>query len=195
MPPRNRNPCRRTILTGHIQFSWGNPLRRAKFSPGIRVDKKVVNARIKTDSHPLFKTGKSIFIKLSGRLEFVFRRQTKGGVQRFQADPLQINMCITELSVLFVALQHSLDASVVGCHAKGSYPCESVSIRGGNHINPSCSFAASVIMPWFHGGSQTSSTLASSIGSSEMSLFCTSCASTGPMPQPGAVSVIFTSAL
>ena len=37
-----------------------------------------------------------------------------------------------------------------------SYPCF---IRG-HYINPSCSFAASVIMPWFHGGSQTSSTVA-----------------------------------
>src|SRR5579859_4193856 len=63
------------------------------------------------------------------------------------------------------------------------------------YISPNCSFAASVIMPWFQGGSQTSSTLASSIGSSESNLFCTSCASTGPMPQPGAVKVIFTSAL
>ena len=61
--------------------------------------------------------------------------------------------------------------------------------------SPSCNLAASVIMPWFQGGSQTSSTLASSIGSMEMSLFCTSWASTGPMPQPGAVRVIFTSAL
>ena len=45
----------------------------------------------------------------------------------------------------------------------------SVFIRG-NYISPSCSFAASVIMPWFHGGSQTSSTFASSIASSEMQL-------------------------
>ena len=64
-----------------------------------------------------------------------------------------------------------------------------------NQSRPSCSFAASVIMLWFHGGSQTSSTFASSIGSSEINLFCTSCASTGPMPQPGAVRVILTSAL
>src|SRR5260370_12875416 len=61
------------------------------------------------------------------------------------------------------------------------------------YIKPSCSLAASVIMPWFHCGSQTSSTLASSTGSRERSLFCTSCVRTGPMPQPGAVNVIFTS--
>src|SRR5215469_9107763 len=63
------------------------------------------------------------------------------------------------------------------------------------YISPNWSFAASVIMLWFQGGSQTSSTFASSMGSSASSLFCTSCASTGPMPQPGAVRVIFTSAL
>src|SRR5439155_24886851 len=60
------------------------------------------------------------------------------------------------------------------------------------YINPNCNFAASVIIPWFHGGSQTNSTFASSISSTDSSLFCTSCASTGPMPQPGAVNVIFT---
>jgi len=65
----------------------------------------------------------------------------------------------------------------------------------GTYMRPSCSRAASVIMPWFHGGSQTSSTFTSSMPSRQRSLFCTSCTSTGPMPQPGAVSVIFTSAL
>src|SRR6266850_3573138 len=63
----------------------------------------------------------------------------------------------------------------------------------GNHNNPSCSLAASVIMPWFQGGSHTNSTATSSTASSPSNLLCTSCASTGPMPQPGAVSVIFTS--
>src|SRR5436190_3990969 len=63
------------------------------------------------------------------------------------------------------------------------------------YISPNCRRAASVIMPWFHGGSQTNSTFASSISSTANSLFCTSCASTGPIPQPGAVNVIFTSAL
>src|SRR5438128_11792590 len=62
------------------------------------------------------------------------------------------------------------------------------------YTNPNCSFAASVIIPWFHGGSQTNSTFASSISSTDSSLFCTSCASRGPIPQPGAVTVIFTSA-
>src|ERR1035438_6631085 len=62
------------------------------------------------------------------------------------------------------------------------------------YINPSCNFAASVNMLWFQGGSQTSSTDTSSTASRPSNLFCTSCCNTGPMPQPGAVKVIFTDA-
>src|SRR6185437_7328182 len=60
------------------------------------------------------------------------------------------------------------------------------------YISPSCNFAASLSMLWFQGGSQTSSTETSSTDSRLSNLFCTSCCNTGPMPQPGAVKVIFT---
>ena len=58
---------------------------------------------------------------------------------------------------------------------------------------PSFIRPASLIMFWFHGGSQTSWTSASSTPSIVRILLCASCAIAGPIPQPGAVSVIFTS--
>ena len=57
---------------------------------------------------------------------------------------------------------------------------------------PSCSFAASDIMERSHTGSKTTSTSACFTPGSDSSFVFTSLASTGPMPQPGAVSVIFT---
>ena len=63
------------------------------------------------------------------------------------------------------------------------------------YINPSCSLAASVIMPWFHGGSQTSSTFASSIGSSEMQFVLHVLREHRPHAAAGRGQVIFTSAL
>src|SRR5688572_17847782 len=73
-------------------------------------------------------------------------------------------------------------------------PAQTFPIDGLHQYSPSCRRAASLIMLWCQGGSQTTSTFASSTPSIINNLFCTSCASTGPMPQPGAVSVIFTSA-
>ncbi len=63
----------------------------------------------------------------------------------------------------------------------------------GRYMNPSCSFAASVIMPGFQGGSKTTSTCTSPTPSTSSTRRRTSSASTGPMPQPGAVSVIWMS--
>src|SRR5438477_9776711 len=60
---------------------------------------------------------------------------------------------------------------------------------------PSFIRPASLIMFWFHGGSQTSCTSASSTPSILRILLCASCAMAGPIPQPGAVNVIFTSTL
>src|SRR5437588_9154946 len=60
---------------------------------------------------------------------------------------------------------------------------------------PSFIRPASLIMFWFRGGSQTSWTSASSTPSMLRILLCASCATAGPMPQPGAVKVIFTSTL
>src|SRR6266513_529879 len=62
-------------------------------------------------------------------------------------------------------------------------------------IMPSFIRPVSLIMFWFHGGSQTSCTSASSTPSMDKILLCASCAIAGPIPQPGAVSVIFTSTL
>lgn len=47
-------------------------------------------------------------------------------------------------------------------------------------------------MSWVHTGSQTRSTVASSMLSMVMMRDCASAAMTGPIPQPGAVSVILT---
>src|ERR1043166_744434 len=58
---------------------------------------------------------------------------------------------------------------------------------------PSFIRPASLIMFWFQGGSQTSWTSASSMPSIVRILLWASCAIAGPMPQPGAVRVIFTS--
>src|SRR6185369_15381405 len=65
-----------------------------------------------------------------------------------------------------------------------------VTTRTAYHIMPSCSFAASDIMLRSHTGSNTTSTSASFTSGSVSTLCFTSAASTGPMPQPGAVSVI-----
>src|SRR2546430_4057838 len=62
-----------------------------------------------------------------------------------------------------------------------------------DQIMPSFIRPASLIMSWFHGGSQTSCTSASSMPSMLRILLCASCAIAGPIPQPGAVKVIFTS--
>ena len=56
---------------------------------------------------------------------------------------------------------------------------------------PSFIRPASLIMFWFHGGSQTSCTSASSTPSMLRILLWASCAIAGPIPQPGAVRVIF----
>src|SRR5438445_3192237 len=61
-----------------------------------------------------------------------------------------------------------------------------------HHIMPSCSFAASDIMLRSHTGSKTTSTSALFTPGIDSILDFTSWASTGPIPQPGAVSVIFT---
>src|SRR5262249_14091113 len=58
------------------------------------------------------------------------------------------------------------------------------------HIMPSCSFAASDIMLRSHTGSNTTSTSAAFTPGRDSIFPLTSCASTGPMPHPGAVSVI-----
>ena len=59
-------------------------------------------------------------------------------------------------------------------------------------ISPSFIFPASEIIAWFHAGSHTSSTAASPTPGT-LSIFArASAAIVGPMPQPGAVSVIFT---
>ena len=50
-------------------------------------------------------------------------------------------------------------------------------------------------MLWFHGGSNTSSTSARLIVGMTSTLSFTSCTSTSPMPQPGAVSVILISTM
>lgn len=60
------------------------------------------------------------------------------------------------------------------------------------HSMPVSSLAASDIMDWFHGGSKTRSTSASSTVGISSSLVRTSSTRMSPMPQPGAVSVIFT---
>src|SRR4029077_11398472 len=62
-------------------------------------------------------------------------------------------------------------------------------------IIPSFIRPASLIMFWFHGGSQTNWTSASSTPSILRILLCASWAIAGPIPQPGAVKVIFTSTL
>ena len=54
------------------------------------------------------------------------------------------------------------------------------------YIKPSCSLAASVSMPWFHWGSQTSSTLTSLTPSTERTCFARPAGGPGPMPQPRA---------
>ena len=64
-----------------------------------------------------------------------------------------------------------------------------------NYIIPRSNFAASLNMSRFHGGSQTRWTCASFTSGNASNLFSTSCCKTGPMPQPGAVKVIFTSTL
>src|SRR5207302_8419450 len=71
-----------------------------------------------------------------------------------------------------------------GCDAAGG------SLR---QIIPSFIRPASLIMFWFQGGSQTSCTSASSTPSIVKILLWASCAIAGPIPQPGAVNVIFTS--
>ncbi|KAG0907623.1 hypothetical protein G6F40_018101 [Rhizopus arrhizus] len=58
---------------------------------------------------------------------------------------------------------------------------------------PVSSRAASDIMCWFHGGSNTSSTSASATVGIISSLLRTSSTRMSPMPQAGAVRVIFTS--
>src|SRR5207247_9950329 len=63
-----------------------------------------------------------------------------------------------------------------------------VGVPSPHHISPNCNFAASVIMPWFHGGSQTSWTFASSISSTHNSFFFTSCATTRSLPLPRALT-------
>src|SRR5437763_15612437 len=63
------------------------------------------------------------------------------------------------------------------------------------YIIPSFIRPASLIMLWFHGGSHTSWTSASSTPSIDKILLWASCAIAGPIPQPGAVNVIFTSTL
>ena len=60
-------------------------------------------------------------------------------------------------------------------------------------ISPSFIFPASLIIAWFHGGSHTSSTSASPTPGTPSTFDFASEAITGPMPQPGAVSVILMS--
>src|SRR5439155_17340927 len=64
----------------------------------------------------------------------------------------------------------------------------------GDYIMPSSSRADSDIMLGFQGGSKTTSTMASRTPGTPSILPCASAARTPPMPQPGAVSVSFTSA-
>src|ERR1043165_656832 len=65
-------------------------------------------------------------------------------------------------------------------------------VRDRYQYSPSCSFAASDIMLRSHTGSKTTSTSAL-FTPGRVSIFVfTSCARTGPMPQPGAVRVILT---
>src|SRR5437763_715491 len=61
------------------------------------------------------------------------------------------------------------------------------------YISPSFIFPASLIIAWFHGGSHTSSTSASLTPGTLSTFDFASAAMVGPMPQPGAVRVIFTS--
>src|SRR6202030_2689652 len=71
--------------------------------------------------------------------------------------------------------------------------CEQITRGMPRYTMPSFIRPASLIMFWFQGGSQTSRTSASSTPSIDKILLCASCAIAGPIPQPGAVSVIFTS--
>src|SRR5436190_20162879 len=58
--------------------------------------------------------------------------------------------------------------------------------------NPRIFFPCSVIIAWCHGGFQTISTFASSTPGNPINRCCASPAMTPPIPQPGAVRVIFT---
>jgi len=56
---------------------------------------------------------------------------------------------------------------------------------------PVCKRASSDIMVWFHGGSNTNSTFARATVGTICTLSRTSWTRTSPIPQPGAVKVIF----
>ena len=64
--------------------------------------------------------------------------------------------------------------------------------RGQDQIKPSFIFPSSEIIDWFHGGSQVMRTSASLTPGTRRIFDLASSAIAGPMPQPGAVSVMAT---
>lgn len=65
-------------------------------------------------------------------------------------------------------------------------------LQAGSYTKPSRIFPSSEIMDWFHGGSHTRRTSAELTPGTSTILLRASSAMAGPMPQPGAVSVINT---